>query len=141
MVFIFIPSILNSPSLGRMCRKVKACNQIQFFTPKYINTCDELEIINLILFTISNMKRINNKSFHFILLLLSGDISLNQGPKNNLRPFDWTELNVFYSKGLYLIPWNINNLRSKIDELWYIVNSSNWAVIGISESKLDESVL
>ena len=100
-----------------------------------------ISIINLILFTISDMKRINNKSFHFILLLLSGDISLNQGPKNNLRPFDWTELNVFYSKGLYLIPWNINNLSSKIDELWYIVNSSNGAVIGISESKLDESVL
>ena len=47
-----------------------------------------ISIINLILFTISDMKRINNKSFHFILLLLSGDISLNQGPKNNLRPFD-----------------------------------------------------
>ena len=45
--------------------------------------------------------------------------------------FEW---NVFKSKGLHLI-------HLKIDELWYIANSSNVAVIGISKSKLDESIL
>ena len=45
-------------------------------------------------FTISNIKRINNKFCCHILLPLSGNISLNQGPKNNLRPFDSNELNV-----------------------------------------------
>ena len=52
-----------------------------------------------------------------------------------------SEWNVFKSKGLHLIPLNINSLLPKIDELRYIANSSNAAVIGISESKLDESVL
>ena len=66
-----------------------------------------------------------------MLLLLSGDISLNPGPKNNLQPLDSDEWNVFKSKGLHLIHLNINSLLSKIDELRYIVNSSNAAVIGI----------
>ena len=93
------------------------------------------------LFTISNIKQLNNKSFYCILLLLSGDISLNPGPKNNLQPLDSNELNFFKLRGLYLIHLNINSLLPKIDELRYIANSSNAAVIGISESKVDESVL
>ena len=40
-----------------------------------------------------------------------------------------------------LIHLNINSLFPKIDELQHIANSSNAAVIGISESKLDGSVL
>ena len=52
--------------------------------------------------------------------------------------FEW---NVLKSKGLHLIHLNINSLLPKIDELRYIANSSNVPVIGISKSKLDESVL
>ena len=51
---------------------------------------------------------------------------------------DW---NAFKSKGLHIIHLNINILLPKIDDLRYIANSSNAAVIGISESKLDESIL
>ena len=54
---------------------------------------------------------------------------------------DSNELNFFKLRGLYLIHLNINSLLPKIDELRYIANSSNAAVIGISESKVDESVL
>ena len=36
---------------------------------------------------------------------------------------------------------NINSLLSKIEELRYIAESTNTAVIGINESKLDISVL
>ena len=49
------------------------------------------------IFTISN-KRLNSKSFYRILLLLSGDFSLNPGPKNNLQPLDSNEWNVFKIK-------------------------------------------
>ena len=69
-----------------------------------------------------------------------GDISLIPGPKNNVQPLDSNERNVFKSKGLHLIHLNINSFR-KINKLRYIANSSNAAVIGISESKLNESVL
>ena len=89
----------------------------------------------------SNIKQTNNKSNYRILLLLSGDISLNSGPKNNLQPLNSSDCNVFKSKGLHLIHLNINSLLPKTDELRYIANARNSAVIGISESKLDESVL
>ena len=45
------------------------------------------------------------------------------------------------SKGLHLIHLNINSLLPKIDVLRYVANFSNAAVIGISQSKLDESIL
>ena len=129
-----------------MSSKVKACNQIQFFTPEHKCTCDELDKVRFNCqfknFKISNIKRVNIvASLYRILLLLSGDISLNPGPKNNLQPLNSNEWNVFKSKGLHLIYLNINRLLPKIDEWQHTFNSSNTAVIGISESKLDESVL
>ena len=124
-----------------MCTKVKICNETQFFTPEYTTACVTLDNLclnySLKLFTISNSKRLNNKSFYCILLLLSGDISLNLGPKNNLQPLNSNEWNVFKSKGLHLIHVNINSFLPKIDELRDIANSSNTTVIGTSESKLN----
>ena len=124
-----------------MCTKVKICNETQFFTPEYTSACVTLDNLclnySLKLFTISNSKRLNNKSFYCILLLLSGDISLNLGPKNNLQPLNSNEWNVFKSKGLHLIHVNINSFLPKIDELRDIANSSNTTVIGSSESKLN----
>ena len=145
MVFVFIQSYLSSPSLGRMCTKVKAFNQIQFFTPEYIRACDELDNVRLNdqfkVFTISNAKQINNKSFYRILLLLSGDIGLNPGYKNKLQPLGSNGWNVLKLKQLHLIHLNINSLLPKIDKLRYIANSSKSVVIVISVSKLDESAL
>ena len=46
----------------------------------------------------SNTKRLSNKTFYRILLLLSSDISLNPGPTNSLQPLDSNEWNVFKSK-------------------------------------------
>ena len=143
--FAFIQSYLSSPSLGRMCTKVKVCNEIHFFTRLYIRAYVALDNFCLNysfnMFTTANIKQLNNKPFYCILLLLSDDISLNPGPKNNLQPLDSNEWNVFKSKGLHLIHLNINSFLSKIDALRYIANSSNAAVIGISESKLDKSLL
>ena len=95
MVLVFIQSYLSSRFLGRMCAKVKPCNQIQFFTPEYIRIFDALDNFcfnyQFKIFTISNMNRLNNKSFYRILLLLSGDISLNPGSKSNLQLLDSSE--------------------------------------------------
>ena len=99
MGFVFIQSYLSSPSLERMCTKVKVCNEIHIFLPEYIRASVALDNVCLKYsfktFTISNIKRLNNKSIHRILLLLSGDISLNPGPKNNLQPLDLIEWNDF----------------------------------------------
>ena len=82
----------------------------------------------------------NNKSFLRILLLLSGDISLNPGPVYNNQSLHSNEWNVFRSKGIHLIHLNVNSLLPKIDEIRYIAERTKAAVIGITESKLDESI-
>ena len=49
--------------------------------------------------------------------------------------------NVFKKCGLHLIHLNISSLLSKIDELRAIAKKSRAIVTGITESKLDETVL
>ena len=89
---------------------------------------------------IPKLKRINNKSFLGILLLLSGDFSLNPGPVYNNQSLHSNEWNVFRSKGIHLIHLNVNNLLPKIDEIRYIADRTKATVIGITESNLDESI-
>ena len=43
--------------------------------------------------------------------------------------------------GMYFIPININNPMPKIDEVRHIPNKTNASIIGISETKLDETIL
>ena len=76
-----------------------------------------------------------------MLLLLSGDISLNPGPVHQDKLQCSNEWNVFKKRGLHFIHLNINNLLSKIEELRYIAKPTNAAIIGICESKLDTPVL
>ena len=86
------------------------------------------------------LNRINNKCFLPILLILSGDISLNPEPFSNNQSLHSNEWNVFRSKGIHLIHLNVNNLLPKIDEIRYIADRTKAAVIGITESNLDESI-
>ena len=48
---------------------------------------------------------------------------------------------VFNERGLHLIHLNINSILSKIDELRVIAKKSRASVIGITESRLDKTVL
>ena len=75
-----------------------------------------------------------------MLILLSGDISLNPGPVHQGTLQCSNEWNVFKNRGLHFIHLNINSLLPKIEELHFIAKSTNAAVIGICESKLDASV-
>ena len=87
------------------------------------------------------MKYRNFNSYFHLLKLLSGDISLNPGPTHQHKLQCLNERNIFKSKGLHFIHLNIDSLLPKIEELRIIAKSSNDAIIGNSESKLDESVL
>ena len=74
-----------------------------------------------------------------LILLFSGDISLNPGP--NRTNHQLTEnLKVFRNRGLHFLHLNINSLLPKIDDLREIVKASNATVVGITESKLDDSI-
>ena len=71
-----------------------------------------------------------------MILIFSSDIELNPGPVNRhqIRKEDFE---VFNNKGLQSMHLNINSLFSKIDEWRYTASSSNAAVIGITDTKLD----
>ena len=130
----------------KVYNNVKLCNRLQFYSPDYIRTCKELNKACLLsqfsILTISKLKAINNnKSFCRLILILSGDISLNPGPVYNHHPPNLKEWDKFKIKGLHLLHLNINSLLPKIDKLRYMVNLSNAAVIGITQSKLDDCIL
>ena len=54
---------------------------------------------------------------------------------------DFEEFKVFEKRGLHFIHLNINSILPKIDELRLIAFKTHAAVIGISESKIDDTVL
>ena len=87
IVFIFLQIHLDLPSRQKTYLKIKVFNKIQFFTLEFIHACDDLISFHFNYFckfhTIPKLKQMNNKSFLRILLILSGDISLNPGPVYN----------------------------------------------------------
>ena len=121
VAFVCLYSLTGPSSLRCTFVKLKACNQIQFFTLDSIYICEELVSFHSSLLckfcTISKFKVINSKSFRRILLILSGDISSNPGPVYNSRPSCSNDWNVFKAKGIHLIHLNVNNLLLKIDEI------------------------
>ena len=124
---------------------IKICSQLHLFTYGSINTCDNGETSclhsDVVFFSIFKLQYRNSNSYFNLLLLLSGDISLNPGPPHNNQLQPQSEWSVFNSRRLHFIHLNVNSLLPKIDELRNIAKLSNAAVISISESKLDDSVL
>ena len=118
------------------------CNKT-FFSIETINLSDQVcnnELRhNLLLSVISKLKFRNHSAYHKYIILLSGDISLNPGPNQTLLSNDiWDP---FKKRGLHFLHLNVNSLLPKIDEVRYIAEKSNAAVIGTTETKLDDSVL
>ena len=121
---------------------IKTCGQLHFFTYESIKTVETSCLhSDLVFFSISELQYGNSNSYFNLLLLLSGDISLNPGPPHNNQLQPQNEWSVFNSRGLHFIHLNVNSLLPKIDELRNIAKLSNAAVIGIIESKLDDSIL
>ena len=65
---------------------------------------------------------------------------MNPGPVYNSQSSCSNECNVFKAKGIHLIHLNVNSLLPKLDEIRYVLARTHAAVIGISESKLDETI-
>ena len=93
------------------------------------------------LFSISKLQYRNSNSYFNLLLLLPGDISLNPGPLHNNQLQPQSKWSVFNSKGLHFIYLKVNSLLPKIGKLRNIAKLSNATVIGIGESKLNNSIL
>ena len=97
------------------------CN---FCIDKTNNPCT---LWNLLPFPEESLNEIDNE-------VLDHEIDIN----NLSHTVNWND---FKKRGLHLLHLNINSLLPKIDELRYIAKNSNATVIGVSESKLDNSVL
>ena len=124
---------------------VRTCTRPEFFAFAFMTMCDDLQFLvtrmSSTFYSVSKLKYRNLNSYLHLLILLSGDISLNPGPTHQHKLQCLNEWNIFKSRGLHFIHLNINSLLPKIEELRIIAKSTNAAIIGISESKLDETVL
>ena len=102
-----------------------------------------------------------HKSYFRSILLLSGDINLNPGPYTDILPFSNNSFSINYSrissasndenadiekwknfkkKGLHFFHISINSLPPKIHELRHFTKTRDASVVGISETKLDNSI-
>ena len=92
-------------------------------------------------FALNNLsfKRKKSLKFYQFLILVSGDISLNPGPNQDLHDIE-NKFEPFRKRGLHFLHINVNSLLSKIDELRDMVGHTKPAILGITESKLDGSV-
>ena len=133
MCITFLCSFFYSPFKHRSVYNYKLSHQIEVFTPEYLNANNKLHEAFLnpqyTVLTISKLKQINNKSFYRLLIILSGDISLNSGSVCKHQILNTTEWDIFKTKGLHLMHLNINSLLPKIDELRHMGRLSNAAVI------------
>ena len=92
-------------------------------------------------FALNKLRIKRNECFKFyhLLILLSGDVSLNPGLSQYLPDND-NKFEPFCKCGLHFVHINVNSLLPKIDELRDVVGHTKPAVLGITESKLDSSV-
>ena len=79
---------------------------------------------------------------HLPFLLELPDDQLEETQLLNISSLsDNNNWEIFNERGLHFIHLNINSILSKIDELRLIAKNSKATIIGISESKIDETVL
>ena len=93
------------------------------FTYESIDASNLLHISHIhnvfVFFALSKFKYRNKDSFLKLLLLLSGDISLNPGPSRMNQTSGNNEWDVVKARGLHFIHSNINSLLPKIEELCF----------------------
>ena len=118
-----------------------------FFLIESSEICDDLNNENQYLCLhlnclnqIVSQKKCHKNHFLYpkLILLLWGDKSLNPGSiQNNHLKENWKK---FRNRGLQFVHLNINSLQPKVDELREIVKISSATVIGITDTKLDNSI-
>ena len=106
-----------------------------------MNICGDFQFLvtqmNSAFYSVSKLEYSNLDLSFYLLILLSGDISLNSGPNHQHKLQCLNKWNIWKSRDLHFVRLNINSLSPKIEELQVIAKSANATVIGISESRLD----
>ena len=114
----------------------------RLFSVEVLNLCKRLHdsyyYYQDFFIAISVLKYKDYSKFHPMLLLLSGEISLNPGPTlNSVSQSFWK---LFENKGLHITFLNINSILLKLDELKTFPVNNKTAIIGITETKVDNTI-
>ena len=145
-VTFFFVCFNNSPPHEAKDARLKDCHNSNFFSfelIKIINSINSAEIhLDFCYFALSklNFKKNKHMKFYQLLILLSGDISLNPGPCQYIPHQNKDLFEPFRKRGLHFLHINVNSLPSKIEELRIIVGRTKPVILGITESKLDSSI-
>ena len=144
-VILFFVCFNDSPPHEAKDVRLKDCHNSNFFSIeliKIINSINRAERnLDFCYFALSklNFKKNKHMKFYQLLILLSGDISLNPGPCQYIPDQNKDLFEPFRKQGLQFLHINVSSLPSKIEELRNIVGRTKPAVLGIIESKLDSS--
>ena len=134
MIFLF----LKYKSSSDFFNDVRTCTRSGFFASAFIKFRDDFQFsatrINTIFYYVSKLKHRNLNLYFHLLIILSGDISLNPGPTQQHKLQCLNKWNIFKSRGLHFIYLTINSLFPKIEEFRIIAKSTNTTIISISES-------
>ena len=137
MTFLF----LKNKNFSDFFNDVRTCIKSEFFASEFMNICGDFQFLvtqmNSAFYSVSKLEYSNLDLSFYLLILLSGDISLNSGPNHQHKLQCLNKWNIWKSRDLHFIRLNINSLSPKIEELQVIAKSANATVIGISESRLD----
>ena len=143
LIYFFI--CFSANSLHKSKNGDLKCLNNEFFSTELIKTTSDINSAKMLVssryFALNKLKIKRNECFKFyhLLILLSGDVSINPGPSQYLPDND-DKFEPFRKRGLHFLHININSLLSKIDELRDVVGHTKPAILGITESKLDSSV-
>ena len=117
MTFLF----LKKKNSSDFFNDVRTCTRSEFFASEFMNICDDFEFsvtrMNSAFYSVFKLEYRNLNSYFHLLILLSGDISLNPGSNHQHKLQCLNEWNIFKSRGLHFIHLNINSLLPKIEEL------------------------
>ena len=116
MTFLF----LKYKNSSDFFNDVRTCTRSEFSACEFMNICDDFQFsvtrMNSTFYSVSKLKYRDLNSYFHLLILLSGDISLNLGPTHQHKLQCLNKWNIFKSRGFRFIHLNINNLLPKIKE-------------------------
>ena len=146
LVIFFFVCFNDSPPHEAKDARLKDCHNSNFCSFELImiiNSINSAERhLDFCYFALSklNFKKNKHLKFYQLLILLSGDKSLNPGPCQYIPHQNKDLFEPFRKRGLHFLHINVNSLPSKIEELRNIVGRTKPAILGITESKLDSSI-
>ena len=148
VIFVFLTlHTQNHPSfdISDLYSKLPKKSSADFFDNEFLNYCNSTKMTyaqeQMTLISVSQLKIQDRDKFLRILLLLTGNVELNPGPVQ--QPVSATQANIyenFKCRGMHFFHLNINSVLPKIDELRIIAKETKPSLIGLTETKIDNTV-